>query len=58
MDAFDAANTYYAFDPVPSPAVGEPWEGTVNRCGRLRLVATGPNVFSAAVFDLGKDVEK
>ncbi len=51
-EAFEAANSEYVFTPVTSPGIDEPWEGTVERTGWLRLVATGPDVFRVAAFEL------
>jgi hypothetical protein len=48
----DEANACFAFAPLPSPAAGAPWRGTVTEKGTLRLVATGPGVFRAAAVRL------
>ncbi len=55
---FETANAAYAFTSIPSPRHDEPWEGTVNESGRLRLVATGPGVFQVAVLHLRSDPNK
>jgi len=49
---FEAANAAPAFRTLPSPPDEGPWEGTVDRPGLIRLVATGAGRFHAAVFEL------
>jgi hypothetical protein len=53
--AFAAANACLAFAAQPSPPDGGPWEGTWDRPGCLRLVATGPGAFYAAAINLSRD---
>jgi hypothetical protein len=50
--AFQAANARFAFIAKPSPPDDQPWEGVFDRPGWVRLVATGPGVFCAAVLKL------
>ncbi len=49
---FQKANMTFDFRPLPSPADGEPWKGTINKEGRLRLVALGPKEIYVAVLNL------
>ncbi len=51
-EALAAANAAYAFAAQPSPPDGAPWEGTWDRPGWLRLVATGPRALHVAVLKL------
>ena len=50
--AFEEANAALAFAPLPSPPDAGPWEGTVERPGWLRLVATGGGEIHVAVLKL------
>ena len=50
--AFEAANAVFAFIPVSSPPDGGPWEGTAERPGWIRLVATGGGAIHVAVLKL------
>jgi hypothetical protein len=50
--AFAAANSRFDFVALPAPADGGTWDGTCDRPGWLRLVASGPGVFSATVLKL------
>lgn len=50
--AWEAANAEFAFSAVPSPPRGGPWEGTFDRAGWLRLVATGGGAIHVAVLRL------
>jgi len=51
--AYDRANGALAFAPLASPKEAAAWEGTVAKPGTIRLVATGPGVFRAAVLEAG-----
>jgi len=51
-EALAAANAAYAFAVQPSPPDGAPWEGTWERPGWLRLVATGPRTLHVVVLKL------
>ena len=50
--AFKAANATLAFSPVASRTENEPWQGTADAPGLLRLVATGPGKIYVAVLEL------
>jgi len=50
--AADAANDCFAFSLQSSPAHDEPWEGTCDQTGWLRLVAIAPNTLYVAVLKL------
>ncbi|HUT13206.1 MAG TPA: C25 family cysteine peptidase [Thermoguttaceae bacterium] len=49
---FEAANARLGFVPLPSPPEDGPWEGTVDRPGKVRLVATGGEEVYVAVLEL------
>ncbi len=49
---FRAANATLAFTTLSAPAADEPWEGTWDKQGCLRLVATGPDRLWVAVLKL------
>jgi len=51
-EALGAANAAYAFAVQPSPPDDAPWQGTWERPGWLRLVATGPGSLHVAVLKL------
>jgi hypothetical protein len=51
-EAQEAANARFAFTAEPSPPDNGPWEGTWDRAGWLRLVATGPDGIWATVLKL------
>jgi hypothetical protein len=53
--AFQAANHRFVFAPLRSPGGNDPWEGTVNQEGTLRVVITGTGVFQAAAVELKKE---
>jgi len=48
---FAAANSALAFTALASPEAGKPWQGTIDKPGTVRLVATGPGVLKVAVLD-------
>jgi hypothetical protein len=48
---FEAANAAEGFDPVGEIGDG-PWEGSVDRPGRLRLVALGPDGVAVGTLEL------
>jgi hypothetical protein len=50
--AYAEADAALAFANLPSPARGQRWEGTVDRPGWLRLVATGGRKLYAVVLKL------
>ena len=50
--AFKAANAAFAFSPMSSPPDDGPWEGTIEKAGWLRLVATGGGTAHAVVLEL------
>jgi hypothetical protein len=50
--AAEAANAALAFTSLPAPPDNGPWEGTVDRPGWVRLVATGPDALYAIVLKL------
>jgi len=49
---FEAANARLAFVPLPSPPEDGPWEGTVDRPGKVRLVAMGGKEIYVGVLEL------
>ncbi|MCK4850392.1 MAG: hypothetical protein KAT11_03520 [Phycisphaerae bacterium] len=49
---FQRANMTFDFRPLPGPAEGEPWKGTIDKEGSLRLVALGPKKIYVAVLNL------
>ena len=49
---FQMANMAFDFRPLPAPTQGEPWKGTIDREGSLRLVALGPKKIYVAVLNL------
>ena len=49
---FRAANATFAYAALPGPAADEPWEGTCDRQGWLRLVAIGPGRLWVAALKL------
>jgi len=49
---FQAANARLAFVPLPSPPEDGPWEGTVDRPGKVRLVAMGGKEIYVGVLEL------
>jgi len=50
--AFVSANEGLAYASLDAPKPGAAWEGDVSKPGFVRLVATGPGVFSATVLRL------
>ena len=50
--AFKTANDGLGYESLESPKPGAPWEGSVNKPGFVRLVATGPGVLRVAVLGL------
>ena len=50
--AFKAANAPLAFSAVASITENEPWQGTADGLGLMRLVATGPGKIYVAVLEL------
>ena len=49
---FEAANAAFAFSPLPSPPNDGPWEGTIDRPGCLRLIATAPKTLYVVALKL------
>ena len=50
--AFDTANAGFEFTAVASLGQDVPWEGTIDRSGLLRLVASGGGHLYVAVLKL------
>jgi hypothetical protein len=50
--AFQTANAGFAFTPLPPPPHDGPWEGTIDKPGWLRLVATGNGAIHVAGLKL------
>jgi hypothetical protein len=48
--AFDAANTGFAFTPIPSPPDDAPWLGAIEHAGIIRLVTCDANRLYVAVL--------
>lgn len=48
--AFKDANRQFEYVEIAPPASDEPWRGTIERSGLLRLVVTGPGILRAAVL--------
>jgi len=50
---FEAANATFKLEPLGELAAGEPWTGTINKQGVVRLVAMGPKRIHAAALTIG-----
>ena len=48
--AFKEANQRFKYVEIAPPGSDEPWRGTIERSGLLRLVVTGPGILRAAVL--------
>lgn len=49
-EAFQEANATFAFAPLASRSDSDPWSGTVDKPGWLRLCATGPDAIYATAL--------
>jgi hypothetical protein len=52
LKRFEESNATFAFKPLRELDIKQPWEGTIDKEGTLRLVSLGPGLFHAAAFRL------
>jgi hypothetical protein len=52
LKALAQANAVFEFAPLPSPGAQDPWKGSIDKPGRLRLVAIAPDALYVATLSL------
>jgi hypothetical protein len=58
LKALADANGIFKFAPLPSPGPQDPWKGSIDKPGRLRLVAIAPDAIYAVTLTLEAPVDK